>query len=60
MVIKERRGWFFGGKLVSLSGESRRKGYEPDRTNCLGCGRCFAYCPRERVRHAGPQGGQLS
>jgi NosR/NirI family transcriptional regulator, nitrous oxide reductase regulator len=58
-------GWFFGiylglvfgGKLISLSGATRRTGYEPDRAACLGCGRCFAYCPRERVRLSGVPGG---
>jgi len=60
-----RGGWFFGlylglvfgGKLVALSGETRREGYEPDRAACLACGRCFNYCPRERLRRAGLSGG---
>jgi NosR/NirI family nitrous oxide reductase transcriptional regulator len=58
-------GWFFGiylglvfgGKLISLSGATRRTDYEPDRAACLGCGRCFAYCPKERLRLSGLPGG---
>ena len=30
----------------------RREGYEPERFECLACGRCFAYCPREHLRRA--------
>jgi NosR/NirI family nitrous oxide reductase transcriptional regulator len=51
-------GWFFGGfvglvigfKLIGLSVWRRRKDYEADRADCLACGRCFEYCPREHVR----------
>ena len=51
-------GWFFGGfvglviglKLIGLSVWRQRKDYEADRANCLACGRCYAYCPREHVR----------
>ncbi len=28
----------------------RNADYEPDRGECLSCGRCFAYCPREHLR----------
>ena len=24
--------------------------YEPDRANCVGCGRCYSYCPKEISR----------
>ncbi len=51
-------GWYFGGfvglvvglKLIGLSVWRQRKDYEADRASCLACGRCFEYCPRERVR----------
>jgi ferredoxin len=43
----------------------RNADYEPDRGECLSCGRCFAYCPREHLRrrevasarHGDPAGG---
>ena len=46
-------GWFLGGflglviilKLIALSVRRTRTDYEPDRVNCLSCGRCFKYCP---------------
>jgi NosR/NirI family transcriptional regulator, nitrous oxide reductase regulator len=31
----------------------RREGHEPDRGECIGCGRCFASCPREHLRVTG-------
>lgn len=48
-------GWFFGGfvglaigiGLVRYSIRRTRFDYEPDRADCLSCGRCFAYCPVE-------------
>lgn len=54
----ELGGWFFGGfvglvaglKLIGLSRRVTRTDYEADRASCLACGRCFEYCPRERVR----------
>jgi len=47
-------GLLFGLKLIGLSIRRKRSDYEPDRGACLSCGRCFAYCPRERLRRAGP------
>ena len=41
-------GLIVGCKLMSLSMRRKRDGYEPDRANCLSCGRCFEYCPVER------------
>jgi polyferredoxin len=45
-------GWFgawvglvIGVKLVYLSIRRRRADFEPDRSNCVACGRCFWYCP---------------
>jgi NosR/NirI family nitrous oxide reductase transcriptional regulator len=51
-------GWIFGGfvglviglKLIALSIWRQRRDYEADRADCLACGRCYAYCPREHVR----------
>ena len=46
-------GWILGGfmglvvglTLVKLSSHRNKKDYEPDKTNCLSCGRCMDYCP---------------
>jgi NAD-dependent dihydropyrimidine dehydrogenase PreA subunit len=50
-------GWFGGWvglvagvKLIHLSVRRRRSGYQPDRANCVSCGRCFWYCPSEQAR----------
>ena len=51
-------GWIFGAwvglvigaKLISLSVRRQRKGYEPDRGDCVACARCFEFCPNELVR----------
>jgi len=60
----ERRDWFrvlggwlgawtglvIGVKLVMLSIRRRRTDYQPDRSRCVSCGRCYWYCPNEQVR----------
>lgn len=51
-------GWIVGGflglvaglKLVGLSIRKNRVDYEADAGECLSCGRCFSYCPREHAR----------
>ena len=50
-------GWFgawvglvIGVKLIYLSVRRRRVDYQPDRTACVSCGRCFWYCPGEQAR----------
>ncbi|MBT3377277.1 MAG: 4Fe-4S binding protein [Lentisphaerae bacterium] len=43
-------GLMVGLKLVGQSLRRRREIYEPDRGTCVSCGRCFASCPRERLR----------
>jgi ferredoxin len=43
-------GLVVGVKLISLSIRRRRDEYQPDRGNCVSCGRCFWYCPEEQVR----------
>lgn len=37
-------------KLIHLSLRRRRTEYEPERSGCVSCGRCFWYCPVEQVR----------
>ncbi len=43
-------GVVIGVKLISLGMARRRLDYEPDRTGCYACARCFATCPQERIR----------
>ena len=43
-------GLALGAQLVAASVRRRRADYEPDRTLCLSCGRCFLSCPIERER----------
>jgi ferredoxin len=50
-------GWFgawvglvVGVKLIYLAVRRRRADYQPDRTACVSCGRCFWYCPGEQAR----------
>ena len=37
-------------KLISLSIRRRRDDYQADRAGCVSCGRCYWYCPVEKVR----------
>ncbi len=37
-------------KLLHLSIRRRRTDYQPDKANCVSCGRCFWYCPHEQLR----------
>jgi len=43
-------GFVVGGKLLLLSVKRRRTDYEADRADCLACGRCYSYCPKEHER----------
>ena len=43
-------GLVLGAKLVQLSVRRRQSDYQPDRSGCVSCGRCFWYCPVEQVR----------
>ena len=40
-------GFVVGCKWIQLSVRRRRVDYQPDRSNCVSCGRCFSYCPAE-------------
>jgi ferredoxin len=55
--FRQAGGWFgawvglvIGAKLIHLSVRRRRSDYQPDRTACVSCGRCFWYCPGEQAR----------
>ncbi len=50
MILGGFLGLVFGSKLIGLSVRRERKGYEPDRAECLSCGRCIEMCPVEHVR----------
>lgn len=50
MVLGAWIGLVVGAKLVHLSLRRRRAEFEPDRSRCVSCGRCFWYCPKEQVR----------
>lgn len=43
-------GLVIGIKLVTLSVRRKRTDYQPDRSRCVSCGRCYWYCPDEQVR----------
>ncbi|MDP6442645.1 MAG: 4Fe-4S binding protein, partial [Pirellulaceae bacterium] len=43
-------GIVVGIKLVHLSLRRRRDDYQADRAGCVSCGRCYWYCPVEKVR----------
>ncbi len=47
-------GLLVGIRLIGLTRRRRRSIWEPDRAECLSCGRCFASCP---VDHAHRHGG---
>lgn len=37
-------------KLIHLSVRRRRDDYQADQASCVSCGRCYWYCPVEKVR----------
>ena len=43
-------GVVLGVKLISLGMVRKRTEYQPDRTGCYACARCFSSCPQERIR----------
>jgi len=38
-------GLFFGISLLKTSIVRRQEDYEPDKGNCVSCGKCYKYCP---------------
>ena len=45
--------WFgvvIASKLVGLVNTRGRKTYEADQAACMSCGRCYEWCPHERMR----------
>lgn len=43
-------GLIAGGSLILNSIFWRRRYYEPHRSGCMACGRCFNSCPRHRLK----------
>jgi ferredoxin len=43
-------GLVFAAKILSLAIAKPNKIYEPDQSNCVSCGRCYKFCPRELSR----------
>jgi len=43
-------GFVVGVKLLHLCLRRRRVDYQAERTGCVSCGRCYWYCPIEKVR----------
>ena len=42
-------GLVIGLTLIGLSVKRTRKTYEIDRAACINCGRCFGYCPQNKL-----------
>jgi ferredoxin len=42
-------GLVFGLALIGLSVKRTRKLYEIDHAACVDCGRCFSYCPQNKI-----------
>jgi NosR/NirI family nitrous oxide reductase transcriptional regulator len=57
MKVTLAAGIFIGlvaaAKLIGSVIIRRQEDYEARRADCLACGRCFAYCPREQKRRNG-------
>jgi NosR/NirI family transcriptional regulator, nitrous oxide reductase regulator len=43
-------GLIFGLKLAGVSLPKTQTIYEPNRSACVACGRCFTYCPNDLIR----------
>ncbi len=43
-------GLVIGIKFIHLSSRRQRDDYQADRAGCVSCGRCYWYCPVEKVR----------
>jgi ferredoxin len=55
MLLGALAGFVLAAKLAALVYPSRRSMFEPDRSLCVACGRCYSYCPKEisRVKKLG-------
>lgn len=42
-------GLVVGFTLISLSVKRTRKQYEIEHADCVSCGRCFSYCPQNKI-----------
>ena len=43
-------GLVFGLKILGLTRKKKMDIFAPDPSLCFSCGRCYSYCPRERLR----------
>lgn len=43
-------GFVIGMKLINLSVKRSRKTYEIDHSACVACGKCFDYCPQNKIK----------
>jgi ferredoxin len=41
-------GLFFGISLLQHAVVQRRTDYEPNKSNCVSCGKCYKYCPVDK------------
>jgi ferredoxin len=48
MILGAYLGIVIGIYLVRQSKYSKRAGYEADPMSCVGCGRCYGYCPKSK------------
>jgi NosR/NirI family nitrous oxide reductase transcriptional regulator len=46
-------GLLLGAQLLGLGITRRREGYEPDKGECLSCGRCIRTCPVDHLKVTG-------
>lgn len=49
-IIGALIGFVVGMKLINLSVKRTRKTYEIDHSACVACGKCFDYCPQNKVK----------
>jgi hypothetical protein len=42
-------GLVIGARLLASAAGRKGTDYEPERTGCFACARCFSFCPQERV-----------
>lgn len=49
-------GLVIGITLINLSVKRTRKEYEIDTANCVACGKCFGYCPQNKITQPSQKG----